>query len=760
MKNGGWLDKYQDGGSFLGTTNVGRDYSPAWGGQFQNGGFLQPTSDKLPKGYEIPYNTPSTELAMSIGGEQGEPAYLIPSFKYGKKLKDPITEFKKTGEHLGGPFKTWQEAEKFGEMRHKYVEKGQNIPTPLKTWGDMAMGGSIPGSPGFMYARTQDPAPSNGPYAKKTKASAQDGKTMPKAYFNSPEERDEYRNRLRDISKKALESGSDENFLLETSYHQIENGNNCINGICGLNTAAGLKYNSPTDKDRYLGNTKFSDAVKKGKEDYYQVSGNFQIGDHIQYLNDKGVPHHSKEIYDITKDDKGNPEYHVIHNSGGKTFTKNIYSEKDMKDMLTGNMPVTANTYSKINIYRPGYNLDKLALDKEREASLEARAALAERKNIQEWDASHNPGFDYSIRPESKYYNKQPEGMKKFIDFANDDAKVTALAKKLNVGKDIIHDQLLNTFGELGQENKWADRWFGGTGGIENTIEHIFSPQGWSIGPGQIKYKTLDPELKKQFDINRPKDLHDINKVIPLMTAINVRNKQWMERQGENLSTKLVGIPGTSAENIKYGIDRWVPYIYQGLLSDPTTAVRKQAEANANEYRMSAKDREQYINDYVNRNVNTDRLKTFDKGSYAGRVYDLIDKNLSRTMPAQNYEQYNELMPITVKSKKKMQNGGVIKDDRGQWAHPGEITQIDSNDITMQGVNYPVLGIGADGEQMMMQPGEDYKFNKGPVTEYPMMKSGGNINNLDAQPIEKLDQLTNFTNYNKPTKGGWLDKYQ
>ena len=37
------------------------------------------------------------------------------------------------------------------------------------------MGGSIPGAVGFTYARTQSPAPSNGTYAKKTKASAQDG---------------------------------------------------------------------------------------------------------------------------------------------------------------------------------------------------------------------------------------------------------------------------------------------------------------------------------------------------------------------------------------------------------------------------------------------------------------------------------------------------------------------------------------------------------------------------------------------------------
>lgn len=44
--------------------------------------------------------------------------------------------------------------------------------------GQFAMGGSMPGAVGFMYARTNDPAPSNGPYAKKTKASAENGAEM------------------------------------------------------------------------------------------------------------------------------------------------------------------------------------------------------------------------------------------------------------------------------------------------------------------------------------------------------------------------------------------------------------------------------------------------------------------------------------------------------------------------------------------------------------------------------------------------------
>jgi hypothetical protein len=182
-KNGGWLDRYEDGGEFLGTTNKGFNYNGAWGGpSMQDGGdltFLEPTSRKLTKGHLIPYADSSTELAVSIGGENGEPAYLVPSFKYGKRVEDPAAEFRRTGEHLGGPFKTYQEADEWERtVRHPYVEKGQNIPTPIKRSGkDFAMGGSLPGSVGFTYARTGS-IPSNGPYAKKTMASAQNGKEM------------------------------------------------------------------------------------------------------------------------------------------------------------------------------------------------------------------------------------------------------------------------------------------------------------------------------------------------------------------------------------------------------------------------------------------------------------------------------------------------------------------------------------------------------------------------------------------------------
>lgn len=68
----------------------------------------------------------------------------------------------------------------------------------------------------------------------------------------------------------------------------------------------------------------------------------------------------------------------------------------------------------------------------------------------------------------------------------------------------------------------------------------------------------------------------------------------------------------------------------------------------------------------------------------------------------------------------------IITDPAGQWKFPGQKTRIPSNDITMEGVNYPVMGIPNIGMPMMMYPGQDYNFpNADYVDEYPQMQGGG-----------------------------------
>jgi hypothetical protein len=101
-------------------------------------------------------------------------------------------------------------------------------------------------------------------------------------------------------------------------------------------------------------------------------------------------------------------------------------------------------------------------------------------------------------------------------------------------------------------------------------------------------------------------------------------------------------------------------------------------------------------------------------------------------------------------------DGGIIKDDRGQWAHPGEITEIGSNNITMEGVPYDVLGISDEGDIKLMKPGKNYTFKGKKVTEFPMAKNGMR---QEQKGLQNLDNLLNFSNYNSPKKGGWLEKY-
>jgi hypothetical protein len=130
-----------------------------------------------------------------------------------------------------------------------------------------------------------------------------------------------------------------------------------------------------------------------------------------------------------------------------------------------------------------------------------------------------------------------------------------------------------------------------------------------------------------------------------------------------------------------------------------------------------------------------------------------------KTMPsAQNgqemkyYQEGLDWRPKTISK-----NGSVIKDDMGQWAHPGEITEINSPYITMKGVPYPVLGISDTGDTQMMYPEEEYEFDGTKVTEFPMAKNGLR---QEQKGLVNLDNLLNFTNYNTKQPGGWMDKYQ
>ncbi len=144
-----------------------------------------------------------------------------------------------------------------------------------------------------------------------------------------------------------------------------------------------------------------------------------------------------------------------------------------------------------------------------------------------------------------------------------------------------------------------------------------------------------------------------------------------------------------------------------------------------------------------------------DKGEYIS-YYDVFDEGsgpdgggmgekLGLTKP---FEIYDRIYLDPKTGKPKMQNGGemkfyqegldwkprnisrdgsITKDDNGYWnpENWGEPVEIGSNEITMQGVYEPLLGISDTGDTQMMYPGEDYTFDGESVTEYPIKKNGG-----------------------------------
>lgn len=83
----------------------------------------------------------------------------------------------------------------------------------------------------------------------------------------------------------------------------------------------------------------------------------------------------------------------------------------------------------------------------------------------------------------------------------------------------------------------------------------------------------------------------------------------------------------------------------------------------------------------------------------------------------------------------------VFYGDDGQYAHPGQVTRIPGDafgtHITMKGINQPLYARDNQGNEQMMQPGEDYQFPGQYVTEYPMAAYGGDPS--------------------LPAVGGWLD---
>lgn len=109
---------------------------------------------------------------------------------------------------------------------------------------------------------------------------------------------------------------------------------------------------------------------------------------------------------------------------------------------------------------------------------------------------------------------------------------------------------------------------------------------------------------------------------------------------------------------------------------------------------------------------------------------------------------------IKPKGKTNPYKDDVVYSNLGQWKYPGQVTKIPSNQITMQGVNYPVQGIDDTGYSQMMYPGMDYTFPGEYVTEYPMAQNGAQVEDNDSW-LENIGEIVDPTGLSS-----WDDVYR
>ena len=1024
---------------------------------------------------------------MSIGGEEGEPAYLIPSFKGGKKLKDPIAEFKKTGEHLGGPFKTWQEAEKFGEMRHQYVEKGQDIPTPLKTWGDMQDGGTLSekvlvhdpqdyeGGHRYALKKTITPYKTNQEIKKYTKAATNPedidflhnyrhtsgvdnknatavpyegdrhwnidrfitdpafGKDYPNLKSDDGSIEAERRNVLADMFKYQMyqhpEQSKGKSFRqakrfvrneidprVEGPYFQ----NYMREGVYPVNTGGLTTFTNsnpffaawetmqgeedPTNKNYrknpwddakveevakdYLKNTKklsrkeTREQIKKWKDesksmidDYYKPSNTPQTGEPpIQEMAMGGaLPGAVGFTYARTQDPAPSNGKYTKKTKASAQDGKALSPDANDRSTLGFNTDDPAFQNIKANSFVPfdkkdfegirqnmaGYMSSPLYMDRLSKSIPDAENAKEIQKrrldnllSIKLNPKTVNEGTNYSS-------NSINLGATDFVDNAmvsHEIAHGTVPNLTTSYGKQNIFGKVANVVGDLFQpyeqfsnsELEKINIPLSGevtTPGFINMLarrEEHYKPQGTKASAKTAANETygdltgmrqllldngvttefgqeLTPELFKKATenkrvINSPafkrmklrfkdEDIIKMNNEVamndnaaPLTqaqngnmfpkatltlddpklntpnnfelstaiksgtqdpTATNLetdsfgqaynkarkKGKTNFSYQGKKYSTKYKGTPEEQlrqtgitdaqlhdkniiqdqfARNLTpqgydmsnaifalFGKNKSRREMEDAAVNNkdlnrgmyPSDEIRRRLDAGNlysglpqkyNTFSVSKnkpsisknkddiyysmtndKLREQLRNklitydldlqeevpvhfkkydnsiEYIPESPNkvilkddsgvmfnfTASLGKDDKGDYVS-YYDKWD--IEPTDFGKPFEIYDKIyLKDLIKGYKpytpKKQKGGVIKDDMGQWAHPGEVTEIGSNDITMQGVDYPVLGISDTGDTQMMYPDQDYKFDGDKVTEFPMKQNGGWLDKYKAQ---------------------------
>ena len=527
--------------------------------------------------------------------------------------------------------------------------------------GQFAMGGSVPGSVGFTYARTINPAPSEGPYAKKTMPSAEDGK---KINNNLDIQEQRYKQLYPPLIDKIVNAAGND-------YESLPLGNKTFieSKFDGLNNPEGrnLPPMDPIIKEVQnklltLPESELNELLKvnwkhiSAPEAFFKKPKNIGMGDMLKYIN------HFKKL---------KSQGYTLQNGGEMPSAQNGQEMKYWQEGLDWKPKSISKNGGWLNKYAEGGELPP-------EVIVEAPPEFVPLEDIpgEPGEPKNSPKKQSDFIYDQNERRSRHSFLESSFNPRAESSKINAKGEKeiIAVGPFGIRDIAIKDYNRLTGEN------------LTRNDAYDFKTAG------KIRNVLLDSY--DNYDILQDPKLSRENKI---------RIKYGMYNAG----------PGTFAKEYNAIKEKY------GVYNNPTW------------YK------------HLNR----------ETGDYVTRATTRGDSKWE-----EEYKKGLKQHPDVVRKLRHKDGGNITKDDNGYWNPDnwGKPVEIGSNDITMQGVNQPLLGISDTGDTQYMVPGKDYKFKGKKVREYPVAQNGLR---QEQKSLQNLDNLTNFTNYNTPQKGGWLQKY-
>jgi hypothetical protein len=654
MKNGGWLNKYDDGGPVqpnyndasvsmsddfvgLGYDTKGRNYSPAWGGQFQLGGKLNPVS-------------PMQQIEQAV-----QPTPTVPYLQ----TKDPA-EF----------YKSWIQSPEYAKRQlFTGYSQGEDLYMPNAAASRESRLGAI-----------EDMAPIT--YNTREPSKATPGVYGSPSYVNiNPSD-------YTDTSKQAIEA------------HELAHVAGAMGevrpGMMSATEQDIFKKSMLPMKEPVLSGVQGSkerEASKRNLEDFKHSQEPDEVKADLDALR---FMMYDKGIYDITKGNKfTETDFEKSKQNFGKDRVFNRLEKRVGKKNFVNlmNTIASADNQEELPMAMGGMSIPgSVGFTYARTAG----SAPSEGKYAKKTMASAQNGIMSPMLLARNVLN---------YFYPNEENTNTVEAAPADYKKGLTN--------ELLQRQAYKESTFNpaavspaGYKGLTQIGEGVL--EDYSNKKGGKKLDPFNPEdavelqkfamddLYNASFINKP-DQSDSVRIAKTLAAYN-----WGRG---NLSNYL-------NEQKSKGVDIYDSYDWLNNLPKETS-------------------------DYVNKillqedpsfNKNYKKASTNPKYEDVTSLYD--QKKFGGDIPsAQNGQEMRFYQNGLDWKPKSMKEGGITKDNQGYW-NPnnfGKVVEINSNDITMEGVYEPLLGVSDTGDTKLMKPGKNYKFKGKKVREYPVAQIGKNI---------------------------------